>query len=851
MPEQLVELQLYLRVHATRWGRMPWRSPLLFSVLALFCLILLSCGPGDSGGSGQGPNEQSVGASFPREPIIDLKGDWRFRPGDDPAWASPVFDDSDWTLIRIPTGFGRHDVDSEMAWYRRQLDVGPGLGMLTGAEIAELRLAITVGKVDSAYQVFAGGYLLGGVGQMPPDPRMDYDRHGIYRIPAAAVSPEGRVLIALRVWKSPETRSSVGGPHGGPYWLGPMRELVERELKSELLSIFLAGWFLLTGLVHLELFRRRPALTGYLWFALLCGSFAIYSFLRSQWKYQLTDQFLVLKELEHLVIYSGLVLFIQVMWPILGQKISRFLRAVQGLCGLAVLLVALPGLRLNVMLLPFWQIAMMWVLVLFIVHVFRRLREGHPEARYVAVGALVALVGFVYETGIDRGFYIGPRLADLSFVFFVVCLALSLAGQFARVYSELETLRRNEREAAAASRAKTEFLANMSHEIRTPMTGILGAADLMLRQDLDPGTRRHAEIINASAQSLLGLIDDILDFSKVESGRMKLERTDFSVSALVEGVAQLLQPQADAKGIRLRSREGADVPDLVSGDPLRLRQVLINLVANGVKFTPEGEVRLSVERIEPPEAEPSGPADAEDRAAADDGIWLRFKVDDTGIGIAGDVRESLFEPFSQADTSTARRFGGTGLGLSISRRLVELMSGRLRVESEPGRGSLFWFDVFLGKPEGKPRAAELGAEAGPAKAAFAAKILLAEDTPISRIVLEEQLVALGYSVETADNGLQVLELLKAQRFDLVLMDCQMPELDGYETTRRIREKETTGRRLPVIALTAHAMAGDREKCLAAGMDDYLRKPCTEQQLAQVIRSHLAGSWLGRGIEDSG
>ncbi len=821
-----------------------WGGPLLARAVAasLLCWLCIACSTG--GGPTAGRNQADPGSETSGNHIIDLQGDWKLSPGDDPSWASPVFDDSGWASIRIPTGFGRRDLKSQMAWYRRRVDVSDRREVLTTAEIAELRLGITVGKVDSAYQIFAGGYLLGGIGAMPPTPRMDYDRHGIYQIPAAAISPQGQILIALRVWKSPQTRSAVGGPHGGPYLLGPMRALVERELKSELLSMLLAGWFLLTGIVHLELFRRRPALTGYLWFALLCCSFATYSFLRTQWKYQLTDHFELLKELEHGVIYSALILFIQVMWPILGQKIGPVLRAVQGACGVAILLVALPGLRLNVVLLPFWQIAMMSVLVLFIVHVFRRLRQGHPEAKYVAAGAWVVLAGFVYETGIDRGFYLGPRLAELSFVFFVVCLALSLAGQFARVYSELETLRRNEREAAAASRAKTEFLANMSHEIRTPMTGILGAADLMLRQDLDRGARRYAEVINESAQALLGLIDDILDFSKMESGRLRLERIDFSVSTVVTGVCELLQPRAEAKGIRLRSTAGADVPALVSGDPLRLRQILINLMANGVKFTREGEVRLSVECLGPADPNPSED-DLAPTKADRPGVWLRFKVFDTGIGIAGDVRESLFEPFSQADTSTARRFGGTGLGLSISRRLVELMDGHLQVDSEPGRGSTFWFDAHFGEAQGELGSDEQGAETSSIKADFAAKILLAEDTPVTRIVLTEQLAGLGYSVETASNGLEVLELLKTQRFDLVLMDCQMPELDGYETTRRIRAQETTGRRLPVIALTAHAMAGDREKCLAAGMDDYLRKPCTEQQLAQMIRAHLMGSLLGR------
>ncbi|MEM7587380.1 MAG: ATP-binding protein [Acidobacteriota bacterium] len=760
--------------------------------------------------------------------VTSLAVPWKFSPGDDVAWSDPDYDDRNWREVRIPTGFGRRDAEAVFAWYRLTVDLAPGQQRLTLEDRADLRLGVTVGKVDSAYEVYAGGRLLGGVGALPPQPRIDYDRHGIYAVPATAVDSSGRLVIALRVWKAPATRSSVGGPHEGPFLLGPIEQLTRRELVSELPSLLLAGWFLILGLIHIELFRRRTALRSYLWFALLCFSFAAYGFLRTQWKYALTDNFVLLKELEHIDLYLGLLLFIQVVWPVLGLSISRSLRVVQAASAMACATVALPGLQLNIVLLPAWQLAMLGVVCAFTWSVFREARRGHPEARIVALGTVVVTVGFIYEVGIDRGLYTAPRLAGFGFAFFVICLAMSLASRVARVYAEVEALRQSEREAERANQAKSEFLANMSHEIRTPMSGILGASELLMKESLAPHARELGDIIRSSASALLGIIDSILDFSKIESGRLELEQAELPLRRTIDGVVDLLRPRALDKGIELEVELAEDLPEWVAGDALRLRQILLNLIGNGVKFTQQGRVVLRVER------EPT----------ARDDLWLRFTVEDTGIGMTPEVIEQLFSPFTQADTSTTREFGGTGLGLAISQKLARMMGGRISVDSEPGVGSTFSFAACFQRVAEAPIAEPTEARPCKRKASGRFRILLAEDNPIIQLVVTEQLTALGSTVRRATTGREALALLEREAFDLVLMDCQMPELDGYQATRRIRQREIGGgQHLPVIALTAHAMAGDREKCLAAGMDDHLPKPFTEAQLLAVL-----DRWLGSGPE---
>lgn len=454
---------------------------------------------------------------------------------------------------------------------------------------------------------------------------------------------------------------------------------------------------------------------------------------------------------------------------------------------------------------------------------------------------------------------------------------------------EIDNRKRVEQEQAAirdqaleASRLKSEFLATVSHEIRTPLNGVVGMADLLQATPLNEEQAEYVRTIAYSADSLLVVINDILDLSKVEAGKLTMLESDFSPRQVAQRVIDLLLPRAREKGILLSAHFAPDLPKRVHGYEARLRQVLLNLVGNAIKFTEEGSVTLSV-ALEPNHEQLEASNRVEPRAE-DVAYWVRFTVTDTGIGLDETNYSKLFQPFSQVDSSLSRRYGGAGLGLAISKRLVELMGGQIHVESKPGEGSKFWITIPLHVAEERVEADNREESRGDAlaageqmientgeaptrlpkylsgfginnssdgsppegkAAAHLPQVLLVEDNLVNQKVAVAQLRRFGYAVHAVGNGREAVEAVVRQEYGVILMDCQMPEMDGFEATRLIRDREVgTGRQVPIVAMTANAMNGDREACIEAGMNDYIAKPIRAEELRVVVER-----WLQNGAEE--
>ncbi|MFN0057693.1 MAG: ATP-binding protein [Planctomycetota bacterium] len=449
--------------------------------------------------------------------------------------------------------------------------------------------------------------------------------------------------------------------------------------------------------------------------------------------------------------------------------------------------------------------------------------ELHSSAVFDADGRLLEVLAIIWDATnyVENREYLRKQVEELSLTRDI------FEGQAAQLTRQSEDLFEARMVAQAAAHAKSQFLANMSHEIRTPMTAILGYADLLIDAELSAEERlSHAHTIRRNGEHLLALINDILDLSKIEAGKMDVERIEVDVFEVVRDVVELMRPRAVAKGIVLEIEYVYPMPKRITSDSVRLKQVLVNLVGNAIKFTDQGSVKINIS------------------LATGLRRCLCFEVRDTGIGITPEQRSTLFQAFSQADATTTRRFGGTGLGLAISGRLAELLGGSIRVESEAGKGSCFHLEIDPGPITELVKSSTLSpskAERKPAKVQeLNGKVLLAEDGIDNQRLICFVLRETGLLVETVDNGKTALaKALAAWRagdaYQVVLMDMQMPELDGYEATRQLRAAQYP---LPIIALTAHAMVGDREKCLAAGCDDFATKPIQRDSLISQVAHYL-------------
>jgi signal transduction histidine kinase len=627
---------------------------------------------------------------------------WKSQAGDDPRWARPDFDDSAWPAVPLPSTWreqGRQGFDG-VVWFRRVVPLGEE------ARLAAARddLGLLLGPpAAGGYEAYAGGRLIGR--SRGWSSALPFAFPEVFRVPREATGKGAALSLALRVrrigWAA--DRDPEAGPAGTALVLGSYQALKDRtrvawtgNLLSELPLLVLAALFATAGLYHLLLFSRRRQQIEYLWFGLLSLVFSVNTFASTYWIYGITVRRDVAIRISDLSGHLAAALAIQFLWHFFSRPVSLPLRVYQlSHVALAGFIALWPSVR---PVLASSTVRWLWLLPLLVLSaalIAREIRRDGAEARTIAAGglAMIAIQGLELARNVlPLPWTLDTPLAAFGFAAVLVAMGMALSDRFRRVHDELDRLRLDleaqvlERtralegamdQALAASRAKGEFLANISHELRTPLNGVLGMAELLARTALTPDQKKYVEALEVSGQALLALIDDVLDFSRMESTKLSVERAPFGLEAVIEESLQIIAPLAARQGLAIRASIAEGTPAALVGDRGRTRQILLNLLSNAVKFTPAGEVRVELSA----------------RPFKEDLVEAHFAVTDTGIGISSGDLKRLFTPFLQLDGSPSRRYGGSGLGLAISKRLTELLGGRIWVESTVGQGSTFHFTI--------------------------------------------------------------------------------------------------------------------------------------------------------------
>jgi len=765
------------------------------------------------------------------EQPVSLAGGWLFQQGDNPAWSAPAFDDSGWQATQVPAHHpAGHSGLSGVFWYRLWLELdrdSPSIARNKGA------LGLRLGEVMNAYEVYIGGRLQGRIGQFPPEPRGEHDRQAVWPIPVEAIDDEGRVLVALRVWRAAEVGDHwESGPYGGTFAIGAISDL-QRDLSHEsyIPTVPLVAIYLVMGLYHLLIAARNPVLREFYWFGLFSLLLAGYTFESSQARFLFDLDYNLHKRIEHVLLY-----FAPVLWMVTAHSVTRTrlnpLMKGFGVIFLGYTLVAavVPSQYILLQTLRSFQVlAALWTIALGVTMALRAYRGSRSAQGLTALMVLLVLA-ILNDVLLADSFLASGNTLYIVFALMLLFVALMMAERYTQILKQLELsvedrteeLERVNLELESALEAKGQFLATVSHELRTPMNAIRGLTRLGLDTELTDQQRDYLEKVEASSIDLQDLIDSMFDFVDMEDGKLVCVSEPFAPAELVRRLEQTWRSDAEMKALTFSCELDPGLPDRLLGDAKHLRQAIGNLLSNGIKFTDEGGVTLAIELVR-----------LHDSAAE-----VRIAVSDTGIGIDAVAREKLFGAFSQADGSMTREYGGTGLGLPIAARLVQLMGGQLSVSSEVGKGSTFAFHLTL------PREQASSVESGSGLAGIVgARILLVDDSQLNLQVAGELLKKARVYVDMAQNGQEAVEMAAAVQYDCILMDVQMPVMDGYTATETIR-KMPKGGDVPILAMTANALPADRDRGAQAGISDYIPKPIDPDELyAGLVK------WITPGQRD--
>jgi signal transduction histidine kinase/CheY-like chemotaxis protein len=766
---------------------------------------------------------------FEKEGVVKLNGEWEFH------WQQLLAPNE---LLSSNTGKEQKFIQLPSSWngYQVNNEVLGGDGYATYylriiVNERNKKLMFKTSWMGTSYNLFVNGDLIASNGVVARTREEITPQY--FPLTTSYYAETDSLEIVLQVANFDHTE----GGAWYPIEMGLEQQITKIRESNLAMNLFLCGGIFIMGIYYLGLYLSRREEKSSLVFSIFCLLMAGRSLLTGE--LYLSSVFpnmawSLAVQLDYLTFYLGvlvLAMFIQILFPRLYSK--SFLNFYIILCiGFSLTIVVFP-VNIFTQYIPIFRlftvIFAIYVSFILIMAVMKKI----PGARLLLAGGVFLSLSIISEVAYQQGLlgYYFFFSSDAGYIVFIFYQSLLLTMRYTNAFKETERLLMSVERAESATQAKSQFLAKMSHEIRTPLNGILGVVQLLGKTRLSKVQQTYLKLVDDSSVSLLSIINDILDLSKVEAGKMTLEEISFNLEALIQGTLSLHHEQASQNSVKLTLEYDETLGKVFIGDPIRLNQVLLNLINNAIKFTDHGAVNVQVTAtiLTPTHA------------------GLEIRVNDSGIGISSDVLDTLFDSFKQADESTTRKYGGTGLGLAISKQIISLMGGSISAESKPHEGSTFIVALNLKYGESDPKEESVvhfdededededDGEEITTEAKLSGHILVVDDSDINRIIAQHMLEGFGLTVATAANGQEAVEYAEKNTFDLILMDCEMPIMDGYEASRTIRSIQSRQRRTPIIALTADAFDENRKKCKEAGMDDFLSKPIMESVLLATLQ----------------